>query len=294
MRILVLGAGGQLGRDLVPGLVAAGHEVVGLARADLDITDPDGVASAVEGRSPEVVVNLAAYTKVDLAEREAELAFAINRDGAGLVARACAAAGVPLCHLSTDFVFTQAPQHIPRPWRVADRPDPRGVYATSKREGELACLEAGGDLFIVRTSWLYGNRGPNFPLAILRAATRSNQLRVVQDQIGCPTWTADLSRALAWLVATDNFGIHHLSGAGCCSWYQFARAILDGLGVPAELIPVSTSEWGAAAPRPSYSVLDNSEYISLGGPPLADWQDELRDYLASERDGAVAAALSGG
>ena len=95
-------------------------------------------------------------------------------------------------------------------------------------------------------------------------------------------------------MATDNFGIHHLSGAGSCSWYQFARAILDEFGVPAELIPVSTSEWGAAAPRPSYSVLDNSDYISLGGPPLADWQDELRDYLASERHGAVAAALSGG
>jgi dTDP-4-dehydrorhamnose reductase len=294
MRILVLGAGGQLGRDLVPALAAAGHAVEGLSREELDITAEAPVAAALRDRHPDVVVNLAAYTKVDLAEREVELAFAINRDGAALVARACAQAGVPLCHVSTDFVFTQDPGHPPRPWGVTDTPEPRGVYATSKREGELACLDAGGELFIVRTSWLYGNRGPNFPLAILRAATRSKQLRVVRDQLGCPTWTADLSRALAWLIATRNFGIHHLSGAGSCSWYQFAREILDELEIQAELIPVSTAEWGAAAPRPRYSVLDNSEYVQLGGHPLADWKDELREYLLAEREGAVAAALSGG
>ena len=294
MRVLVLGAGGQLGRDLVPALVAFGHEVVGLTRAELDITDARRVTAALHEGRPDVVVNVAAYTKVDLAEREVELAFSINRDGAGLVARACASTGVALCHVSTDFVFSQAPEVPPRPWTVTDRPEPHGVYATSKREGELACLEAGGDLFIVRTSWLYGNSGPNFPLSILRATTRSNQLRVVRDQLGCPTWTRDLSHALAWLVATDNFGTHHLSGAGSCSWYQFARAILEELGVLADLIPVSTSEWGAAAPRPSYSVLDNSEFIRLGGPPMADWRAELQEYLASERDGAVAAALSGG
>ena len=293
MRVLVLGAGGQLGTDLLAALADAGHEAVGAGRSEVDVTDDLQVRSALAGGRPDRVVNCAAYTRVDQAESEPELAFAINRDGAGVVAGACAEAGVPLCHISTDFVFGQAVEGTPRPWRTTDDPEPQGVYAKSKREGEVACQEMGGPLYLVRTSWLYGNRGPNFPLAILRAAAARRELRVVSDQVGAPTWTRDLSTAICWLISTPHLGIHHLCGQGATTWYEFARATLEEVGIQARIEPVSTADWGAAAPRPRYSVLDNSRFLELGGPALAEWRSELRDYLGSERDGAVRAALSG-
>jgi dTDP-4-dehydrorhamnose reductase len=294
VRVLVLGAGGQLGTDLLAALGDAGHEAVGARRAEVDVTDDHQVRSALAGHRPERVVNCAAYTKVDQAESESELAFAINRDGARVVAGACAEAGIPLCHISTDFVFGQAAQDPPRPWRTTDTPRPRGVYAKSKRAGEVACRRAGGDLYLVRTSWLYGNRGPNFPLTILRAAARGRELRVVSDQVGAPTWTGELAPAICWLLTTNHFGIHHLCGRGAASWYELAVATLEEVGLPAQVRAVSTEEWGAAAPRPRYSVLDNSAFIELGGPPLAEWRSGLREYLSRERDGAVRAALTGG
>ncbi len=294
MRVLVLGAGGQLGTDLLAALADAGHEAVGAGRSEVDVTDDLQVRSALAGGRPDRVVNCAAYTRVDQAESEAALAFAINRDGAAVVARACAEAGIPLCHISTDFVFGQDAADPPRPWRTTDTPRPRGVYATSKRAGEVACQEAGGELYLVRTSWLYGNRGPNFPLTILRAAAQGRSLRVVADQIGAPTWTAELSTAIGWLLTTTHFGIHHLCGRGSASWYELAVATLEEAGLEAGVEPVSTADWGAPAPRPRYSVLDNSDFIALGGPPLSEWRSELREYLTRERDGAVRAALTGG
>ncbi|MHB1640415.1 MAG: dTDP-4-dehydrorhamnose reductase [Candidatus Dormibacteria bacterium] len=293
MRVLVLGAGGQLGRDLLPALVACGHEVRGTTRSELDATDPSQVQAALAKGNFDRVVNCAAYTKVDQAESEAALAFAINRDGAGLVARVCAEAGVPLCHISTDFVFSQTVVGEPGPWRTTDVPQPKGVYAESKWAGERACQEAGGELFLVRTSWLYGNSGPNFPLAIVGAAARGRELKVVSDQVGCPTWTRDLSLGVAWLLTTTHFGTHHLCGQGSTTWCEFALAVLEGVGLSAKISPVSTAEWGAPAPRPRYSVLDSSEFLSLGGPGLSDWRTALHAYLDSERDGAVGAALSG-
>jgi dTDP-4-dehydrorhamnose reductase len=238
------------------------------------------------------VVNCAAYTKVDEAEREPELAFAVNRDGAGVVARACAEAEVPLCHVSTDFVFSQAPPRPARPWTERDGPEPRGVYALSKREGELAAVAAGGPLYLVRTSWLYGNRGPNFPLAILRAAANGKALRVVADQEGTPTWTFDLALRLARLLELESFGTYHLSGAGSTSWHGFAVALFAEVGIHSELTPVSTAEWAAPAPRPAYSVLDNGAWEGLGEKPMPDWRVSLKRYVEKERSQAIAAAIS--
>lgn len=273
-------------------LARAGHLPVGVTRAKCDVTDPAQVRGALAESGCERVINCAAYTRVDQAESEAELAFAINRDGAEIVARACAQAEIPLCHISTDFVFGQAPNGEPRPWRVTDIPEPSGVYAQSKRAGEVACQEAGGRLYLVRTSWLYGNSGPNFPLAILRAGARHGQLRVVSDQVGAPTWTWELALAISWLIGTDHFGIHHVCGEGSASWYEFAGATLAEAGVEARIQPVSTAEWGAPAPRPTYSVLDSSQFTALGGPACSPWRMALAEYLRREREGAVGAALA--
>lgn len=288
----MVGAKGQLGRDLVQVLRQAGHQVVGTGHADLDITSLAAVRAALAGAGFDRVVNCAAYTKVDEAEREPELAFAVNCDGAGVLATACAEVGVPLCQIGTDFVFTQNPARPPRPWTELDLPQPRGVYALSKREGELAAIAAGGPLYLVRTSWLYGNQGPNFPLAILRAAAAGRSLRVVADQEGSPTWTFDLALRLARLLEVEAFGTYHLSGAGSTSWHGFAVALLAEVGLSAELTPVTTAEWAAPAPRPSYSVLANRAWELLGEPPMPDWRVSLHDYVERERNLAVAAAIS--
>jgi dTDP-4-dehydrorhamnose reductase len=288
----VVGAKGQLGRDLVQVLRQAGHQVVGTGHADLDITSMATVRTALAGAGFDRVVNCAAYTKVDEAEREPGLAFAVNCDGAGVLATACAELGVPLCQIGTDFVFTQDPAQPPRPWTELDEPQPRGVYALSKREGELAAISAGGPLYLVRTSWLYGNQGPNFPLAILRAAAAGRALRVVADQEGSPTWTFDLARRLARLLELEAFGTYHLSGAGSTSWHGFAAALLAEVGLSADLTPVTTAEWAAPAPRPSYSVLANRAWELLGEPPMPDWKVSLHEYVERERNLAIAAAIS--
>ncbi|MGH7691904.1 MAG: dTDP-4-dehydrorhamnose reductase [Candidatus Dormibacteria bacterium] len=288
MRVLVLGAGGQLGRDLAGQLDRRGHQVLGLSRAQLDITDRRAVEEAADQAQWSRVVNCAAYTNVDQAETEPDVAFAVNRDGAGHVALACARRGIPLCHLSTDFVFTQRPPDPPHPWAEADRPEPRGVYAESKRAGELECLASGAPLYLVRTSWLYGGAGPNFPLAICRRAAEGAVLRVVADQSGSPTWTGDLAIALGQLLEGEERGLYHLTGAGVTSWFEFAAAVLREVGLAAQLEPTSTASWGAKAPRPSYSALDNGHWRALGRQPLPAWEAGLRGYVASERRGALA------
>lgn len=293
MRILLLGAGGQLGRQLTRSLVGAGHDVTALDRSTLDITDVKAVRAALEPPGYQRVVNCAAYTKVDQAESEPELAFAINRDGAQNLALACAEVDIALCHVSTDFVFTQEPRDPPRPWTEDDVPEPRGVYAESKRAGELACLAVGGPLYLVRTSWLYGMVGPNFPLAICRAASTKGRLQVVADQLGCPTWTGDLAMALGRLLEEEHFGLYHLTGSGSTTWFHFAEAVLREVGIDAEVLPTTTAAWGAAAPRPRYSVLDNSRWRGLGMGEMPAWELGLRGYVAAEREGAFAQFAGG-
>ncbi|HVC22344.1 MAG TPA: dTDP-4-dehydrorhamnose reductase [Candidatus Dormibacteraeota bacterium] len=286
--MLILGAGGQLGRDLARTLGHAGHEITALDRRAVDITQADVVQKTVAEGEYQRVVNCAAYTKVDQAEAEPDLAFAVNRDGARNVALACRDRGVPLCHVSTDFVFTQDPPQPPQPWLETDVPQPRGVYAESKRAGELECLAAGGPLYLVRTSWLYGGQGPNFPLVICRAARRGGALKVVADQEGCPTWTGHLAAALRVLLEGESFGLFHLSGSGATTWFQFARAVLEDVGLAAQLEPTTTAEWGAPAPRPRFSVLDNSHWRDLGREPLPSWEEGLLEYVAAESQGALA------
>ncbi len=294
MRVLILGAGGQLGRALGPALRARGHEPIGQPRAAVDLTVAEQVVGALDRYQPSVVVNAAAYTAVDRAELEAERAFAVNAYGLRPLVHACAARGLPLCHVSTDFVFGGPGPTPRRPWRETDPPQPLGVYARSKRAGELEYLHGGGPGYLVRTAWLYGERGPNFVLTMARLARRHPRLRVVADQVGTPTWTGHLAPALAELIETGAFGVYHLTNQGQTTWHGLAQAVVAGLGLDVPVDPISTAEFGAPAPRPAYSVLDNAAWRQLGRPPLPPWEAGLRAYLEAERAGAVADALRAG
>jgi len=276
MRILVLGAGGQLGRELVQATTS--HEVVGLTRAACDIAEPGAASRALEQSRPDAVVNCAAWTKVDAAEEHRDEAFRANAEGPRLLAEACAGAHVLLCHISTDYVFDgTATAPIPE-----DAPThPLGVYGESKLAGEEAIRAVDGRHQIVRTSWLYGQDGPNFVLTMLRLGAERDELRVVADQRGAPTWTGHLAPALLRLVELETPGTYHLTNGGETTWCDFARAIMRSAGLRARVEPTTTEEYGAAAPRPAYSVLDNAAWRALGEAPIAQWQAGLSAYLSS-------------
>jgi dTDP-4-dehydrorhamnose reductase len=276
MRVLITGAAGMLGQDLVGASVDAGHVLAALPRADLDIADPVAVESAVRGARPDVVFNCAAYTNVDGCETNVETALAVNGEGAGNVARAAAGAGAWIVHVSSDYVFDGAKRE---PYVESDAPAPLSQYGRSKLAGERAVAEgAPNGHTIVRSSWLFGAHGPCFPSTILRLAGERDQLSVVDDQVGCPTFTAHLAEALLALGAERPVGVVHVAAAGQCSWYEFAEAIVEAAGVACEVRPGRTEDLGRPAPRPAYSVLRSER---AGAPSLPDWRDGLAGFIAA-------------
>ncbi|HET9989132.1 MAG TPA: dTDP-4-dehydrorhamnose reductase [Kofleriaceae bacterium] len=261
MKLLVTGGRGQLGRALVR---RGGDAIVACDLPELDICDGDAVARALDGCTG--VINAAAYTAVDKAETEREQAYAVNRDGAGNVARACAVRGIPLVHVSTDYVFDGT---ATTPYREDAPLHPLGVYGESKLAGEEAVREAGGT--IVRTSWLFGQGGPSFVHTMVRLATERPVLRVVADQHGCPTWADDLADALIALVHAP-VGTYHFCNAGPTTWHAFATAIVAEARKHRTLAceriePITTAEYPTPAKRPAYSVLDTSKVQALGIVP---------------------------
>lgn len=278
-RVLVTGAGGMLAREVVPALREAGWTVLPLARAECDITDEAAVEAALPA-APAAVLNCAAYTAVDRAEAEPDRAFAVNARGAGLLARACARRGLPLLHVSTDFVFDG---RADRPYREEDEPHPLGVYARSKRAGEEEVLEAGGSAWIVRTGGLYGHGGPSFFRAILSRAARGGALRVVADQWTSPTWTRDLAHQLRVVLEEAPPGVYHATAQGRASWFEAARTALAlaGLDVPVE--PVSSAEYGAPAPRPARPLLENAALGRLGRDRMRPWEEALAEWIPASR-----------
>lgn len=266
MRVLVLGAGGMLGRDLVSAVERAGHEALAKPRAELDVTDRDAVARVLDAAGPDWVANCAAFTRVDDAEAQPDAALAVNRDGARNVARA---AGAPVLYPSTDYVFdgTKA-----GPYVESDPVAPLSTYGRSKLEGE-----EGNDL-VVRTSWLFGPYGPNFVETMLALAGRRDELRVVEDQVGAPTSTGHLAEGLVALMERGARGVRHLSAAGSCSWREFAEAIFARTGTSVRVQGCTTEEFGAPAPRPRNSVLA-SEHSDT--PDLPHWTEGLDAYLAA-------------
>ncbi|HEY9197895.1 MAG TPA: dTDP-4-dehydrorhamnose reductase [Gammaproteobacteria bacterium] len=278
MKLLVTGAGGQLGRELCARLARTGHEAIPFTRSDADFAHSERVRAAVAARRADWVINCAAYTAVDKAESDGEIAFAVNRDAARAVAEAVAGYGGRLLHISTDFVFDGAQSH---PYREDDAPNPVGVYAQSKWAGEQAVREVMPQALIVRTAWVHGVHGNNFVKTMLRLAAEREELRVVDDQIGSPSWTGDIADALIALVGQDAQGCYHFTNEGVASWYDFAVAILDearALGFPVKaqrVTPIPTSGYPTPARRPAYSVLDKQKIRAALARPIPHWRAAL-------------------
>ncbi|MEB3328031.1 MAG: dTDP-4-dehydrorhamnose reductase [Candidatus Sericytochromatia bacterium] len=277
-KVLVTGAGGMLAADLVPALVAGGHEVVAARRADLDVTAPAAVRELLAQTRPDVVVHAAAYTRVDDAEADPDAAHRVNATGTALVAEASRAVGASMLFVSTDYVFDGRSD---QPYGVEADPAPLSAYGRSKLAGEEAVRETLATHWIVRTSWLYGRGGPNFVDTMRRLARQQPTLRVVADQVGSPTWTVHLARALVALLASGHHGTYHAAGRGHCSWHGLASRVvaLEGLATPVEAI--TTAELPRPAARPAWSVLDTASLRQAGVPALAPWEEGLAAYLAS-------------
>jgi len=274
LRLLVTGARGMLGNDLVPEL-ASRHEVVGVDIQEFDITNPRAIRE-IEQRKPERVMHLAAYTDVDGCESQSEKAYAVNALGTRHVALACQKLNAPMLYLSTDYVFdgTKA-----TPYYEWDAPNPRSVYGKSKWAGEQEVRQHLSRFFLVRTSWLVGKKGRNFVDTILRLAGERDVLEVVNDQRGSPTFTPDLSKAISWLIESDVFGTYHITNSGDCTWYDFAGEIIRQTGLKKQVRPTDSQTYRRPAERPAYSVLSNFAYQGIGGPSLPSWQEALKNFL---------------
>jgi dTDP-4-dehydrorhamnose reductase len=281
-RWLVTGAGGALGADLVELLAGLGEQVVGLDHRALDITDGPSADTQLEQHRPDVVINAAAYTRVDDAEGDEATATRVNADAPGHLARWCADAAVRFIHISTDYVFAG---EATAPYDLAAPPAPRSAYGRSKLAGERTVLAAGGDAHVVRTAWVYG-RGPSFVRSVGSRLRRHEQVDVVDDQIGAPTWSRHLAAALIRLgTAEVRPGLWHCTSAGQTSWYGAAVALAEELGVdPALVRPCSTMAMQRPAVRPAYSVLSNEAWREAGLTPPPAWRIALHEALAEGRE----------
>ena len=273
--IAVFGAKGQFGHALERVAAARDIPVISFDRESADITQPALVADALERAGQSLIINAAAYTAVDRAESEPDRAFAINRDGARILAEACATIGLPFIHVSTDYVF----DGTKRTAYVEDDPvAPVSVYGRSKQEGERAVLEVCPAAMIFRTSWVYGLEGANFVKTMLRLGAERPLLRVVNDQFGCPTFADDLAAGIIDAAARFEPGLYHLAGSGHTTWYNFARTIFEGREAP-QIEPITTAEYPTPARRPANSVLDCKKAHSSLGVELPHWTDGLRRML---------------
>lgn len=270
-RVLITGAAGQLGQDLVPAFdTSGGYELIATTRETLDLADRDSVMSAICSVEPDIVVHAGAWTAVDAAEVDPELAFRVNALGTRWVASAARTVGAHVCYISTDYVFDGDDPEPHHEWSPAN---PRSVYGKSKLAGEGE-LDPGST--IVRLSWVMGTHGRNFLKTILRLSAERDELAVVDDQRGCPTFTADAAPLIRRLAAGRFPGVHHVCNQGATTWFDLARAIVAAAGRdPGMVQPTSTEAYAAPAPRPRNSVLDNAVVRALGLPLLPDWHDSL-------------------
>jgi dTDP-4-dehydrorhamnose reductase len=284
VKILVTGAAGMLGRDVMLAADNAGHQVVGFGHTELDIADADAVGAKLEGERPDVVINCAAWTDVDGAEESEGEATRINGAGAGNVAAAAAAVGASIVYVSSDYVFDGSKG---APYVETDQTAPLSAYGRSKLAGEEATRVANKRHFIVRSAWLFGTGGPNFVETMLRLAADHGEVLVVRDQVGSPTYTWHLAYGIVRLIEGVEFGIHHMAAAGACSWYEFAREIFEQANVECKVMSATTEMLGRPAPRPAYSALASQREHPI---ELPSWQDGLAAYLSQRRAEAEAAA----
>jgi dTDP-4-dehydrorhamnose reductase len=282
VRWLVTGSAGQLGHQLVSQLTASDVDVVGLSRAELDITDAEAVDQTLRRHRPDVLINAAAYTAVDAAEADEATALSVNEVGPGLLAGVIAGWGGRMIHISTDYVFSG---DAAIPYEPYDTVGPKTAYGRTKLAGEGAVRSAGG--YIVRTAWVYGGPGPNFVDTMRHLAARQPSVNVVADQTGSPTWAADLARGLIELGSADLApGVLHYANTGRATWFELAQAVFAGIGAdPGRVKPVTSAEFVRPAPRPAWSVLSPASWIGSGLSSPRSWQDALAEYL-SETDQA--------
>jgi dTDP-4-dehydrorhamnose reductase len=275
VKVLITGAAGMLGQDVVRTARAANHEVVALAREDLDLLRGREVREVVLREQPHAVINCAAWTDVDGAEAEEEAATQLNGAAAGALAAAAAAVEASIVHPSTDYVFDGAGQ---RPYVESDPTSPINAYGRSKLAGEHAVAAANPRHFVVRTSWLFGAAGRNFVETMLSLASAGGPVLVVRDQVGCPTYTGHLAEALVRLIDGESYGLHHIAGQGECSWFEFANEIFGQAAVETRAMSCSSDEFPRPAPRPAYSVLRTERDY---GFELPAWQEGLASYLSA-------------
>lgn len=281
MKILITGSNGQLGRQLITECKKRSIEYVGYDVPELDITNIKLVQSVVEKESPDIIINCAALTDVDGCEGNAELAFAVNAYGPKNLAEISKNKDILLVHLSTDYVFDGQgvfENGHKRPYVESDCTNPKTVYGKSKKAGEDFVVDNTSKYFIIRSAWLYGD-GNNFVKTMLRLAENHPQITVVSDQVGSPTSTVDLARAIIELIQTDAYGIYHGTCEGQCSWYDFAIAIFEKSGVKIDVKPVSSEEYASPTPRPHYSVLRNKGLEDLKINVFRPWEEALSEYL---------------
>jgi dTDP-4-dehydrorhamnose reductase len=283
MRILILGANGQLAHDLIPAL--AEDEVIGFTHSDLDICDKAALEDVVRRYQPACLINTAAFHRVDDCEEQVEKSFGVNAVAVHNLVRAANAVGATLVHFSTDYVFDGA---LRRPYVEGDSPAPLSIYGLSKLAGEIVVRRYAQKHFLIRTCGLYGcagssGKGGNFVETVFRLAREGKPIRVVNDQILTPTSTKDLAAKLAPLLHTDRYGLYHMTSAGQCSWFEFAQEIFRLAGLAPGPQPTTTAAFGARARRPAYSVLDNQAYRQAGFSDFRLWREALADYIKSRR-----------
>ncbi len=276
MKVLVTGAKGQLGTDVMNELAKRGYEGIGVDVEEMDITDPEAVETVISESGADTVVHCAAYTAVDAAEDNEELCRKVNAFGTENIAKVCKKLDAKMVYISTDYVFDGEGE---RPWEPDDPRQPLNIYGQTKYEGELAVENNVEKFFIVRIAWVFGVNGKNFIKTMLNLAKSHDELNVVNDQIGSPTYTYDLSRLLVDMIETDNYGFYHATNEGLCTWYEFAREIFRQAGVKVKVNPVDSSQFPAKAKRPHNSRMSKEKLTANGFQRLPAWQDALSRYL---------------
>ena len=275
MKVLITGSNGMLGHDLEK-VLKDKHELILTTSKTLDITDKENTIDFIVKNNPDVVINSAAYTDVDGCETNQDLAYAVNGEGVRNLALACKEVDCPLVHVSTDYVFDGTARD---PIEEDGEIGPISIYGKSKLKGEEAILEILDKYFILRTAWLYGINGKNFPKTMLELAKDHSEITVVYDEVGTPTYTPDLAYGISQIIETDFYGIYHLTNSGQCSWCEFARYIIEIADKDVKVIPVTASEFSRPAPRPSYSVLKNKKWIENGFEPLRSYKEAIKEYI---------------
>lgn len=276
MKVLVTGVKGQLGYDVVNELEKRGHEAVGVDVEEMDITDADKVKKMILEENPEAVIHCAAYTAVDAAEENETVCRKVNTDGTVNIAKVCGENNIKMMYISTDYVFDGEGEHY---WQPDELRNPLNVYGQTKYEGELAVEKEVEKYFIVRIAWVFGLNGKNFIKTMLNLGKTHDELSVVDDQVGSPTYTFDLARLLVDMIETDKYGKYHATNEGICTWCEFAKEIFRQAGMNVKVNPVTSEEFPTKAKRPHNSRMSKDKLDEQGFTRLPSWQDALERYL---------------